>query len=141
MLKKILVATDGSEYSRRAFKTALELANAVKTEIILLNVRFTPEPLGYKLSNGSTVPQDQSNITGEQALSATLAGIDTSDILIKKKEKPGSPAQVILEEIENEDIDLVVMGSRGYGAITGALLGSVSQRVLQRAGCPVLIVK
>jgi nucleotide-binding universal stress UspA family protein len=54
---------------------------------------------------------------------------------------PGHPAAAILEEIEKEAFDLVVMGSRGYGPISGSLLGSVSQHVLRRAKYPVMIVK
>jgi nucleotide-binding universal stress UspA family protein len=75
-------------------------------------------------------------------LEATLKGIDISDVsIIKKKSQAAKPAKVILEEIEKEKIDLVVMGSHGYGAIAGSLIGSVSQHVLHKAKCSVLIVK
>ena len=63
-------------------------------------------------------------------VTASLAGIDTGYVPIERKQKLGHPATAILEEIENGQFDLVVMGSRGYGTIRGSLLGSVSQRVL-----------
>ena len=141
MFKKIMVPTDTSEYSRRALQTALDLAKICGSEIVLLHVTFTPEALGYTLSSGITVPQDQLDINGEQALVTTLDGVETGLVPIRKKQKPGHPVLVILEEIAKERIDLIVMGSRGYGPIAGSVLGSVSQRVLQKALCPVMIVK
>ena len=53
----------------------------------------------------------------------------------------GSPAVVILDFLEEHDVDLVVMGSRGLGVMKGVLLGSVSQYVVEQAKCPVLVVK
>jgi len=64
------------------------------------------------------------------------------DVVLEKKMLQGQhPASVILDEIAKENIDLVVMGSHGYGPIAGSVLGSVSQRVVHRSECPVLIVK
>ena len=141
MFKNILVPTDASESARRALMIALEIAKKYDSRIVILHVVFTPEALGYTLSSGITVPQEEISIYGSEALTATLAGINTGNVPLEKKQKPGHPAVAILEEIEIEHFDLVVMGSRGYGPITGSLLGSVSQRVLSKAECPVLIVK
>ncbi len=142
LFKKILVPTDASEFSRRALKAAIDLAQTVQAEIELLHVSFTPQAFwGYTISYGITVTQDQLDKSGDLALEATLTGIDTSKVVITKTLKSGHPVTVILDEIKNEEIDLIIMGSHGYGAITGSVLGSVSQRVLQRAGCPVLIIK
>lgn len=141
MFKKILVPTDASENSNRAFTLALQIARQFESEIELLHVTFTPESLGYVLSNGVAVAQEQFDINGEQALLHTLNSADIEDISIRKKQVPGHPATTILEEIYKGKIDLVVMGSRGYGPLGGSLMGSVSQRVLHGATCPVLIVK
>lgn len=141
MFKKILVPTDASEYSQRAFRTALQMARQFGAEIELLHVTFTPEALGYILSDGVSVPQDQFDINGEQALQVTLNSMDTGNVPVRKKKIPGHPAAVILDEINKEKIELVVMGSRGYGPLAGSVLGSVSQRILHGAACPVLIVK
>lgn len=142
MFKKILVATDASEYSRRALKTALELARTSGGEIELLYVMYLREAYwGYNVAYSILIPPEQIEDAGGQALEATLQGIDVGNVLVKKKVVQGYPATMILEEAEKEVIDLVVMGSHGYGPIAGSMLGSVSQRVLQRAECPVLIVK
>lgn len=142
MFKKILVPTDASEYSRRALKTALELARSIQAEVVLLHVSYTPQAYwGYTISYGITVTQEQLEQNGELALEATLTGIDSEQVVIHKRVESGHPVSIILEQIKKENIDLVIMGSHGYGAIAGSVLGSVSQRVLQRASCPVLIIK
>lgn len=142
MFKKILVPTDASEYSRRALKMALEMAQSVQAEVVLLHVSYTPQAYwGYTISYGITVTQEQLDQNGELALDATLTGIDTKQVVITKKVESGHPVTMILEQIKKENIDLVIMGSHGYGAIAGSVLGSVSQRVLQRVSCPVLIIK
>ena len=142
MFKRILVPTDASEYSRRALTTALELARLSQAEVVLLHVNYTPQAYwGYTISYGITVTQEQLDQNGELALEATLTGIDTNSVVLTKKVESGHPVTMILEEIKKDNIDLIVMGSHGYGAISGSILGSVSQRVLQRASCPVLIIK
>ncbi len=142
MFKRILVPTDASEYSRRALKAAIEMAQAMQAEVVLLHVNYTPQAYwGYTISYGITVTQEQIEQNGELALEATLMGIDYSQVVLHKRMESGHPVTVILEQIKKEAIDLVVMGSHGYGAIAGSVLGSVSQRVLQRASCPVLIIK
>ncbi|EHQ89203.1 universal stress protein [Desulfosporosinus youngiae] len=141
MFKRILVPTDASEAARRAFAIALELAGNYDARMLLLHVVYTPEALGYTLSSGVTVPQEEIGIYGREALAATLAGIDTGTVQLEKKQKPGHPAAAILEEIKNGGFDLVVMGNRGYGPIAGSMLGSVSQRILSKAECSVMIVK
>ncbi|MDP4126125.1 MAG: universal stress protein [Bacillota bacterium] len=141
MFNTILVPTDASESARRAFMMAVELAKEFNSRIVLLHVVFTPEALGYTLSWGKTVPQEEISISGREVLTAASDGIDTGNVPIEKKQIPGHPGIAIIEEVKNEHIDLVVMGNRGYGPITGSLLGSISQRVLSKAECPVMIVK
>ena len=141
MFKTILVPTDASEPARRALMIALEMAKEFGSRIVLLHVVFTPEAMGYTLSSGISVPQEEISIYGREALTAALDGIDTGNVPIEKKQKPGHPGSAILEEIESGNIDLVVMGNRGYGPIAGVLLGSVSQRILSKAECPVMIIK
>jgi len=120
---------------------AIDLAQEFGSRIVLLHVVYTPEALGYTLSSGITVPQEEISIYGKEALTAALNGIDTKKVPIEKKLKPGHPATAILEEIKSGYFDLVIMGSRGYGPIMGSLLGSISQHVLNKAECPVMIVK
>ncbi|GAB6171603.1 universal stress protein [Paradesulfitobacterium aromaticivorans] len=141
MFKKILVPIDGSPYSHRALVTALDLAKVFQAEILVLHVTYTPEALGYTLAKDASVLQDQLAGSGEMLLTASLDEIERDGVEVRTKQLPGHPAAVIIEEAAREGVDLIVMGSRGYGPIAGPLLGSISQRVLQKAECPVLIVK
>lgn len=139
-MKKILVPTDASESSRRALKTALELARKFNSEIVLLFVMH--KPIVYNSNvNMYIISPEQIEQEGKFALDATLMRIDTSGVNVVRKIMQGKPSKVILKEIQDENIDLVIMGKCGYGAISNCLLGSVSQRVLNTAKCSVLIVK
>ena len=64
-----------------------------------------------------------------------------ADIRTNSVVELGSPAEVIVETADDEGYDLVVMGSRGLGRLTGFLMGSVSQYVVEQSKCPVLVVK
>jgi nucleotide-binding universal stress UspA family protein len=140
MLKKILVATDASEYSRRALKTALELARKFNSEVELLFVMHLP--LVYDSSvNSYVIAPEQLEQESNVVLKTTIDGLDISDVPFTKKKLQGKPAPVILKEAEHGEFDLIVLGSHGYSAIAGSLLGSVSQHVLHKAKCSVLIVK
>lgn len=140
-MKKILVATDASDYSRRALTTAVGLAQQFNAEIELLFVMYNPIIYSFGAAESYVAPQDQVERDGNLALEATIKGIDLSGVTLKQKKLPGNPANVILQEAEDENIDLIVMGSHGYGAIVGSMLGSVSQKVLHRAKCSVLIAR
>ncbi|KLU64061.1 MULTISPECIES: universal stress protein [Desulfosporosinus] len=142
MFNKILVPTDASEYSRRAFKMALDLARTFHSEIELLFVTYVPEAYwGYSIAANLIIPPEQLEEGGELVLDTTLEGMDVDGVKITRKKIEGHPAARISSETEREEIDLVVMGSHGYGPLAGSMLGSVSQGVLQRVKCPVLIVK
>ena len=141
LFKRILVPTDVSDASRRALITALQLAKQFNSEVELLHVTYSPEAyLGYTASYALLISPEQIVESGEAALEAALTGIDVGDVPLHKKHTPGHPASVIIDEIKR-DIDLVVMGSHGHGVITGAMIGSVTQKVLAHAHCPVLVVK
>lgn len=142
-MKKILVATDASEYSRKALIRALELARKFNSEVELLSVINLPEarPYAVHLLDEHVNWQERNEQEGELVLKATLEGINISGVTINKKVIQGKPANMIIQEIDNENINLVIMGSHGYGVVSGAILGSVSQRVLHGAKCSVLIVK
>ncbi|WP_407310853.1 universal stress protein [Desulfosporosinus sp. SB140] len=139
-MKKILVPTDASESSRRALKTALEFARKFNAEVELMFVMH--QPIVYNSSvDMFIISPEQIEQEGKFALDATLTSINTDGVTIVRKIRQGKPDKVILKEIENENIDMVIMGKCGYGAITDCLLGSVSQRVLSGAKCSVLIVR
>ncbi|KPU45164.1 TRAP-T-associated universal stress protein TeaD [Oxobacter pfennigii] len=144
MFKKILVPTDVSEASKRALDVALALAKQFESEVELFHVVYTPEPIVDAEATFNLAPlyptPDQINEMGQAVMERALKDVDAGNIKIEKKFVAGHAAMEVIEEA-NKGFDLVVMGSRGQGPLTGAVLGSVAQRVLSGAHCPVLIVK
>jgi len=142
MFKKILVSTDASEYSRRAMLAAVDIAAKYGAAIDLMYV-FKPASYFVTAELGSEhviFTEQQIAAVGAKVIEETIKDIDTGQIPISKKVKSGYPATEILKESE-KGIDLVIMGTRGHGPIGGALVGSVTQRILAEAKCPVLVVK
>ena len=141
MFKKILIATDASIYSRHAVTAAIDIAKKYNASIKLIHVI---KPLPYSSAEvGSQffeITAEQSEKIGKEVMGTTLKDIDTQGIEIETMVVIGYPANDILSESE-KGYDLIVMGTRGHSSIGGAILGSVTQRVLGEAKCPVLIVK
>ncbi len=132
---KILVGTDGSEGSREAVAEALKIAKRNHCEIILLSV--VPRPPEYY----GIIDEAKFLEAGQEIIDMTLKGIDTGEIKLTKKVKSGSPAMEIVSEANEQEADMIIMGSNGIGIFVGTVLGSVSEMVLKTALCPVLIVK
>ncbi len=143
MIKKILVAIDGSPQANRALDFALDLTQKYSAKVLLLAV-IPPVFL----------PMPSLKIMKSQAIADASAELETffSSILSKAEEEAkklvganvvkrlehGNPDEVIVETVKKGNFDLIVLGSRGYREYA---LGSVSSRVAENASCAVLIVK
>ncbi len=144
----ILVAVDGSEGSQRALDAAAKLANASKAAAV--TVLFSKE-LRFPLVAltglpGVQVEADLPAMQAEMEQVAKRALDKAKDALAKQGVKPalrsawGPPADIICKTAQDERFDLVVIGHRGLGQMAGALLGSVSDRVVHHSKVPVLVV-
>lgn len=142
MVKRILVPTDGSEYSHRAMTTAVEYAAVFNAEITLFHVVSQPPTHMYDFTIKEYYPLSEEQVNGisSKVFEATCEHVEAGQVSIEKKAVTGYPASEIISELDN-DIDLVIMGSRGHRPLKGALLGSVTQRVMAEASCPVMVVK
>lgn len=141
MYKRILVPTDGSESSQLAFSHAVNLAKMSGAEIIVLHVTFTPQTYwGNNLAYGVTISEEELEELGKNVIADTIKN-PAADINITSRIIYGSPAQKIVNFALEESISLIIMGSHGHGPFSGAFLGSVSQRVLAKAACPVMVIK
>jgi nucleotide-binding universal stress UspA family protein len=139
VFKKVVWATDGSEGSDQALGLAKQLATEGGGE--LLAVHCTELTMPYK--GGASVPvhakeeelrekiQHQVSELNEGDLSATVEMVMTG---------VGGAAHAIAEAAHNANADVIVLGTRGHTALAGLLLGSVTQRLLHIASCPVLAV-
>ena len=142
LYKKILLPTDGSKYSDISEKHALSIAATNNSEIIALSVIENSFSIGLPdtetISEVNRLLKDENekNLKKVERL-RDECGVD---VKITTMVKEGSPARVILETIDEEDIDLVVMGSSGKSGIDKFLMGSVAEKVVKSAKCSVLIV-
>lgn len=139
MFKKLLVPLDGSELAERALEPAGRLT-ASGGELTLLRVtQAEPTPLAFgQTAMPATVERRSQAAVYLDEVAARLVhpGL-TLDILAAE----GDPADLIVETAAKAGTDLIVMSTHGYSGLTRWLLGSVTERVLQEAPCPVLVVR
>ena len=136
-MKQILVATDGSESAQEAVSQAIELARSTGAKLVVAYVRHAPLPVLGEPVYQRSLSRELRLAEETTGLAATLAcgvGVDAEVEVVE-----GNPADRILELARIRDVDLIVVGSRGLGTLAGALLGSVSREVVQRADRPVLV--
>jgi len=137
-LDKILLSTDGSEYSRRATVRAMDFAESYGTELHVVSI------VEISAEIYSIAPEVVEKKVGEAE--NYLAGIkkqaDARGIKYKGFVRDSeAPYDIILEIAQNEKVGLIVMGSHGRTGLTRILMGSTVERVIAQACCPVLVVK
>jgi len=125
-LGKILVGVDGSEFAERALKQAIEIAKKFSAELTVVNVYHVPT--GQDVSQ--KVLDKAKAILGNEGVKFNLVSVLS----------PNTP-KVITDMAEDEKFDLVVVGSRGIGAIHAYLIGSVCNKICYDSPVSVLIVK
>ena len=140
MFTKILLATDGSENANRAAEATISLAQGLSLPSIIIAHIVSP-PSESRMVQAKFDVHSLLVEESRQILSGTLARCDAAGITYTLKVGIGDPAQEILAHVAKEQIDLVVIGSRGLGTLKGVLIGSVSQKIAHLAPCPVMIVK
>ena len=139
-LDRILVPVDGSNQSKEALRRAAFIARQFDASITLLSVvEFGKVMSGVQqVSTGGYMPEHLT--AGAEEMLKKMAKLVPEDIHVETEALLGDPAEVVVEEAEEEHYDLVVMGSRGLGKIKGIFMGSVSQQVVQECKCPVLVI-
>ncbi|PWL44742.1 MAG: universal stress protein [Veillonellaceae bacterium] len=139
-LDRILVPVDGSNQSKEALRRAAFIARQFDASITLLSVvEFGKVMSGIQqVSTGGYMPEHLT--AGAEEMLKKMAKLVPEDIHVETEALLGDPAEVVVEEAEEEHYDLVVMGSRGLGKIKGIFMGSVSQQVVQECKCPVLVI-
>lgn len=141
-MKPIMLATDGSATAEKATGTAIELAKALDTDLVVVTIweipyttiGFSPAPVAGNLAQLSE--EAACKIAANAAARAEEQGVETHTVVLR-----GIPVQEICATAEKLDPRFLVVGSHGWGAVRRALFGSVSTGVLHRAHCPVLVVR
>ncbi len=141
---KILVATDGSKHARRAVKYAAKLVRLIRSSskgITLISVHDDAGLRQAKALVGSDEVADYLRELSEKELKPARRFLDAAGIKHDMVIRIGRAAPEIVGCANTGKFDVIVLGSKGRGAITDILIGSVAQRVLAIARQPVLLVK
>lgn len=147
---KILLAIDGSDYSKAAVDELARMPLLSKSKVCILNVyedplSATPGAVSFGGNLGNYYEEAMSNArkSAENIVNNAAESIkDKNDSLtITTAVVDGNPKSAILEKAQSFGADLIVVGSQGLGALSRFLLGSVSQSVAMHAGCSVMIVR
>ncbi|MDD3169341.1 MAG: universal stress protein [Eubacteriales bacterium] len=155
---KILVPVDGSTASCQAAKKSVEIAKNHDSALKLITVIDQDKIVSHRRSEKLWRQVDGSIIAGragsigedkltdslrgnaEELLDSIIEELDLCDIKAEKEVLFGEPYEQILECAEKEQMDLIVMGNRGFSKIKRFFVGSVTQRVISEAPCPVLVI-
>ena len=136
---KILVPTDGSEYTKAAVRKAMELAKLSGGKITALYVLdqtiLTNMPMDTAVMNVYNTLEKEGKEAGDFV--RDLGAQESVEVEVVIKE--GTPVKVILDESANYDI--IVMGTLGRTGMSKLLMGSVAERVVRASQCPVLVVR
>ena len=139
----ILLATDGSQEAQLAATTAADLTQKTNSELHVVTVG--PDYPLYELPEHPAEFEDvlrENRREAKEMLEQQAKQIEEAGVTINETHlREGRAAEEIVEVAEEIGAGLIVMGSRGYGRLRRALLGSVSDAVVRHAHCPVTIVR
>jgi len=138
MYRRILVGYDGSEAGKKAFDTALQLAQQHAAELFVVTVARPPE-IGDDVETEAVI--EHSREYHRRLLAELKTSVATSGVKTHYEVAVGHPAEQIMYHADQHGVDLIVVGDRGRSKFARLLLGSVSKQVVQYAGRQVLVVR
>ncbi len=140
-MRKILLAVDGSEHSDRAVGFVVDFAREHGAlDIHLINVQ--PAPEGWQ-THGMEAEAIKAQLKARchAAMEGAQAALKAAGLAFQAHFREGDAARVLVDEAARLGCDVIVMGTRGLGALSGITQGSVTRKVLHLAGVPVVCVK
>ena len=145
MFDRLLIPLDGSQLAERALEPGFTLASAGRSQVILLRVPvyrqiMSPSAAGYGWISPDQEPARGLNEAAEY-LEAKVADYNLPDLEILPVVKRGDVASTIVDTAVDNQVNLIVLTTHGYSGITRWMLGSVTERVLRGAPCPVLVIR
>jgi nucleotide-binding universal stress UspA family protein len=143
-LHRILVPTDFSKSSQNALSYALALAEKFGAEVHLLHVvadlaLFIPEAV--MPAPPMVPPVEQFAAAAREALERAIKGLQKPGIVIHPEVVEGVPYEEVLRFARERNVDLIVIGTHGHTGLAHIFLGSIAEKVVRRAPCPVLTVR
>jgi nucleotide-binding universal stress UspA family protein len=140
---KILLPVDGSANAQRAVDQVIKYIAALKQtpQLLLLNVQWNMAKGNVKLFIDQEAINDYYREQGMAELESARAALDAAGLPYQYHISVGTPAEAIAQYADEQGVDQIVMGRQGQGAVKTLLLGSVVNKVLHLADCPVLLIK
>jgi nucleotide-binding universal stress UspA family protein len=135
--RKLLVGYDGSPQSDKAVDIAFSLAGCLDATVLVFAVARPPEP---SISVELEAVLDDAKEHFEEGFKKILEKARSLDLEVKMDMAVGHPAEQIIHRAETDGVDLIILGRRGRSMISRMMLGSVSERALRYAHCPVMVV-
>ncbi|WP_347551770.1 universal stress protein [Pseudalkalibacillus hwajinpoensis] len=138
MYQTILLASDGSDDSIKAAEQACKLATLTNAQLDIVYVVDGEASKHDVLHNVDSFEMDEDR---KDKLFTVEEKAVEADVSYEVNILRGNPSSTIVEYAAEQDVDLIVMGTRGLNVLQEMVLGSVSHQVIQKANCPVLVVK
>lgn len=140
---KILIPVDGSANAQRAVEHVIKDIAALKEtpQLLVLNVQWNVATGNVKLFISQQTINDYYREQGMAALQSAREALDAAGLPYQYHISIGTPAEAIVQYAKEQGADRIVMGRQGQGGLQSLLLGSVVNKVLHLAECPVLLVK
>ena len=141
-VQHILVPTDFSAYADYALDYAIALAQTLQSRVTLLHVIHLPTlAMGDMLPSVLDTYLQEMETNAQQQMQATLARLHEAGLQGDSVVVEGLPFQTILDTVKEKGVDLIIMGTHGRTGLTHVLMGSVAERVVRLAPCPVLVTR
>lgn len=148
-MKKILVPVDGSPVSIKAAERAVNLGKLIDGELTFITVINMPSEDKYARFGMNVEQQFSVNrkemlakLIKEESrmLNIIVRNLDTEDLTVHQKVLTGKPAPEIVKLAEEENFDYIFIGKRGFSKFERFFVGSVTQKVIAQASCPVVVI-
>jgi nucleotide-binding universal stress UspA family protein len=138
---RVLVTLDGSEYAERILPYVKIVAEVFNSEILLLSVPEVPEPEMYgPMADVVEEMRSQAETAAQQYLEGVAARIQSEDNPVRILVTGSNPARTIFMVSESEDVDVIMMATRGRGGLDRIMMGSVAERVVQHTNRAVFLL-
>jgi len=138
-IRKILIATDGSEYTKEAVSTGLHFAKMLSADVTALYVIDQTSFVSFPIDSSIVSVYSLLENEGKKAVEDVKKEGEALSVKVETIVAEGSPTRKIVET--SADFDLVVLGTLGRSALSKLFMGSVAERVTRYAPCPVLVVR